>query len=190
VPRAIRIGFLTLACLLAFLVAALFLLIATGTLKAYAIPSSAMEPTLHCQRPDPGCEGDAKDRVLALTRLVSYERGDIVVFRATPRAERFCGSSGTFVKRIIGLPGETVQIRLQRGAARVYVDGRRLDEPYIEQSHRDTGPAKSYSVPSGHYFLLGDNRAQSCDSRVFGAVDNLRGKLVATYWPLDRITIR
>jgi signal peptidase I len=193
VRRALRIGSLTLACLVTFLVAPLVILVATGTLKLYAIPTSAMEPTLHCPPPFPGCEGNAKDRVVALTRLVSYGRGDIVVFRASPEMASECGVPGTYVKRIIGLPGETVEIRSLGGAGHVFVDGQRLEEPYVEDERRDdAGPEERFRVPEDHFFVLGDNRAQSCDSRVYGPIaeSDVRGKLVATYWPLDRITIR
>jgi signal peptidase I len=168
------------------------LLLVSGTLKAYAIPSSAMEPTLHCARPVPGCEAGHKDRVLALTRLVSYDRGDLVVFDAPPAAERECGAGGKFVKRIVGLPGERVETRLEGGLSHVYVDGRRLEEPYVEDERRDLAPEQQFRVPEGSYFMLGDNRPQSCDSRVFGPVpEEYRiGELVATYWPPNRITFR
>ena len=188
----VRIAALTLAGLVTFLVAAVVLLAATGTLKLYAIPSSAMEPTLHCAQPDAGCEGDAKDRVLALTRLVSFERADIVAFRAPPSAEARCGVGGTFVKRVIGLPGESIEFRELEGAEHVFVDGQRLEEPYLEDEGRGIAHEGRFLVPEDHFFLLGDNRAQSCDSRVFGPVaeEDVVGRLVGTYWPLDRITIR
>lgn len=160
-------------------------------MKAYRIPSSAMEPTLHCPRPAPGCEADTADRIL-VSRFAPFwspSRGDIVTFRTPPRAQERCGTGGTFVKRIIGLPGEQVSIRLRRRAAFVYVDGERLDEPYIENDRRDIGPEESFRVPQDQYFVMGDNRSQSCDSRVFGSVPrgNLIGPVVARYWPLDRM---
>jgi signal peptidase I len=192
VRRAVVILVLAVAGALGLGLVTLVALMGTGTLKAYAIPSSAMEPTLHCARPAPGCEAGRQDRVLALTRLVSYERGDLVIFRASPRAEMECGVAGTFVKRVIGLPGEKVETRLIGGAAHVYIDGRKLAEPYVESGHRAGGGREWIHVPEDHVFLLGDNRAQSCDSSVFGPVheDDVIGTLVATYWPPDRITIR
>jgi signal peptidase I len=74
----------------------------------------------------------------------------------------------------------------------VFVDGRKLDEPYVEPARRSSDPTKTYTVPRGSYFLLGDNRASSCDSRVFGSVrkSSLKARIVATYWPLGRFSFR
>ena len=190
--RALAVVGIVIAVVLGLALAALVLLLATGTLKAYAIPSSAMEPTLHCARPAPGCEAGTKDRVLALTRFVSYERGDLVVFEAPEEAERRCGAGGTFVKRIVGLPGEEVRIRLVEGRHHVYVDGAELAEPFIEDERRSSRSKKVGVFLGDEYFVLGDNRAQSCDSGVWGPLpaDHLKGKVVATYWPSDRITFR
>ena len=174
---------------------AIVLAIKAWVVNPYRIPSSSMEPTLHCATPAPGCEARFSDRVLA-NRFVyhfrSPQRGDIVVFETPRAAKTRCGAGGTFVKRIIGLPGETVQIRLRQGAAYVFIDDRRLEEPYIEKDRRDIGPAESFKVPQGHYFVMGDNRAQSCDSRVWGSVprENLIGKVFMTYWPPQRISFR
>jgi signal peptidase I len=78
-------------------------------INPYRIPSPSMEPTLHCARPEPDCEASSSDRILA-NRFVYHfhdpKRGDIVVFHAPPEATREC-MGGIFVKRIIGLPGET-----------------------------------------------------------------------------------
>jgi signal peptidase I len=105
-------------------------------MKAYRIPSSGMEPALHCARPAAGCEVNTADRIFVVRFLPFWtpSRGDIVVFGAPESARRKCGAGGTFVKRIIGLPGEQVSIGLRRGAAFVSIDGERLDEPYIENT--------------------------------------------------------
>jgi len=163
-------------------------------LKPYRIPSSAMEPTLHCPRPAAGCEADTADRIF-VSRLVPFwspTRGDIVAFRTPESAQLRCGSGGTFVKRIVGLPGEEVSIRPRRAAAFVYIDGRRLDEPYIRNDRRELDLKMTFRVPEGQYFVMGDNRSQSCDSRVFGSVPrgNLIGPAVAVYWPLDRMGLQ
>jgi signal peptidase I len=174
---------------------AIVLAIKAWVVNPYRIPSSSMEPTLHCARPAPGCEARFSDRVLA-NRFVYHfrdpERGDVIVFETPPAARAKCGAGGTFVKRIIGLPGERVQVRIRQGAAFVYVDGKRLEEPYIEQDRRDIGPAETFRVPADHYFVMGDNRSQSCDSRVWGSVprDNIIGQVFMTYWPPLRISFR
>jgi signal peptidase I len=161
------------------------------TVKAYGIPSSGMEPALHCAPPSAGCEGDANDRVFVLRFHPSWtpDRGDIIVFKTPPEAKARCGAWGTFVKRLIGLPGETVEVRIVRGDGVVYINGRKLEEPYLRTDRLSqsaaTHPTK---LPPGEYFMLGDNRSQSCDSRVWGSVPerNLVGPVVAFYWPLDR----
>lgn len=175
----------------AFVVLA-FAAIALGAIHAYRIPSSAMEPTLHCARPATGCQAAHSDRMVGLSWGARYGRGDIVFFATPEAAELRCGASGTFVKRIVGLPGETVQERVSDGAGFIFIDGQKLDEPYLRQSRRDSGPEKTWRVPRGAYFLLGDNRASSCDSRVFGSVpaDRLKAKLIVTYWPPNRISFR
>src|SRR5918994_3384074 len=89
------------------------------TVAPYLTASPAMEPTLHCARPRPGCEGDGMDRmfVLRFHPFWTPGRGDIVVFRPPESARLECGIARAFVKRIVGLHGEQVSIRLDRGAA-------------------------------------------------------------------------
>ena len=174
---------------------AIVLAIKAWVINPYRIPSSSMEPTLHCARPAPGCEARFSDRVLANRFIYHFRaphRGDVIVFETPPAARAKCGAGGTFVKRIVGLPGETVQVRLRQGAAFVYIDGRRLEEPYIEHDRRDVGPPETFKVPPGKYFVMGDNRSQSCDSRVWGSVPrgNIIGKVFMTYWPPQRISFR
>ena len=96
------------------------------------------------------------------------------------------------MKRLIGLPGDRVELRNEGGSSYVYINGKKLDEPYIEPDRRDTRGAETYNVPQGQYFMMGDNRSQSCDSREWGTVPrkNLIGKVFATYWPPNRISVR
>jgi signal peptidase I len=160
-------------------------------INPYRIPSSSMEPTLHCARPVDGCEARFSDRVLACRicyRFSSPKRGDIVVFTTPPLAAVRCGAGGTFVKRLIGLPGETWEER----KGYVYIDGRRLNEPYIQPDRRDDRTVPPLTIPQGQYFFMGDNRSTSCDSRAWGTVPrgNLIGKVIATYWPPNRISFR
>ncbi len=158
--------------------------------KPYRVPSSSMEPTLHCARPGGGCKGSFSDRVIAnrlAYRFGEPKRGQIVVFKA-PAAASACGSGdggAIFVKRLIGLPGEQVSER----AGYIYVDGRRLNERYVEPALRDQRSDSWPRITSGHYFFLGDNRAHSCDSRTWGTVprSSLIGPVILTYWPPDRI---
>jgi signal peptidase I len=171
------------------------LAIKAWVVNPYRIPSSSMEPTLHCARPANGCEARFSDRVLAnrfIYRFRDPKRGEIVVFETPPAARARCGAGGTFVKRLVGMPGERIELRNEAGSSYVYVNGRKLDEPYIQARRRDTRGQESYTVPPGHYFMMGDNRAQSCDSREWGSVprENLIGKVFATYWPPNRISLR
>jgi signal peptidase I len=149
----------------------------------YKIVASSMEPTLHCARPAPNCRAQVSDRILVRPYGAALpHRGDVVAFRTPPQAFVRCGAGGVFVKRVVGLPGEVV--REANGV--VYIDGRRLREPYVRE--RDAEPARSWSVPAGRYFLLGDARAYSCDSRVWGSVPKVRliGKAIGIYWPQAR----
>jgi signal peptidase I len=170
--------------------------------KPFRIPSSSMEPTLLCARPGPGCTGPMSDRVL-VNRLAydfgSPQRGQIVVFDAPLKANACqTGDAGTtFVKRLIGLPGETVRedghgfIWIRPAGSRTWT---KLGEPYVSAQNRlaDRGHFDHTwkTVPQGEYFMLGDNRASSCDSRTWGPVprSNLIGPVIVTYWPPDRIS--
>ena len=130
--------------------------------------------------------------MLGVSWGVSYGRGDIVVFKTPPEAVVACNARGKFVKRIVGLPGERVQIRLVDGTDETFVDGERLDEAYVRRDRRPNDSTKTYVVPEDSYFLLGDNRTASCDSRHFGSVlqKNLEARVVLIYWPLGRIAFR
>ena len=183
---------------------AIVLAIKQWVVNPYRIPSSSMEPTLHCAKPDLGCQAagsllDGPDRVLACRfcyRFGSPKRGDIIVFTPPPAAARGCGEGGTYVKRLIGLPGETIR---EDDSATIWIDGKQLAEPYVPFASRSldlrnnpTYVNKTWHVPKGQYFFMGDNRGSSCDSRAWGSVprSGLIGKVVATYWPPRRISIR
>jgi signal peptidase I len=175
---------------------AIVLLVKAYVVNPYRIPSSSMEPTLHCAVGAAGCQARFSDRVLAnrfIYHFTDPKRGEIVVFE-TPEAARIrCGAGGTFVKRIVGLPGETIEVRLLQGDGYVYVNGSRLDEPYVKQDRRQVAQAYGpTTIPQGQYFMMGDNRESSCDSREWGSVPrgNLIGKVFATYWPPNRIGFR
>jgi signal peptidase I len=156
--------------------------------KPYRIPSASMEPTLHCARPVAGCHGRVADRVIAnrlVYRFQDPQRADIVVFEAPAAVQTACpAGGGTFIKRIVGLPGEVVSMR----NGRVYIDGVRLHEPYLTAAYRGDESGVWPRVPAGSYFMLGDNRAESCDSRRWGVVprDSIVGRAEVRYWPPNR----
>jgi signal peptidase I len=142
-----------------------------------------MEPTLECAQPAFGCTGQRSDLVAVHPYAGKNvpRRFDIVVFKTPPLAQVKCGIGGTFIKRLIGLPGETVSDR--RG--RIFVDGHPLAEPYITASHRAEDAIRgTWHVPAGHYFLLGDNRGSSCDSRLWGSVP--RKHLIGNVYEIKR----
>jgi signal peptidase I len=166
----------------------LVLFVKTEVANPYRIPSSSMEPTLHCARPEPGCQAGLSDRVLAnrfIYRFRDPHRGEIVVFRAPAAAARLCQGGGIYVKRLIGLPGD----RISERDGSVYVNDRKLHEPYVKPAERDARSGTFGRVPAGHYFFMGDNRIASCDSRTWGTVAraDLVGPVFATYWPPQRI---
>ena len=200
-PRSVRV---TLDWILTIVGAILIVLaLKQWVVNPYRIPSSSMEPTLNCARgpTEPGCLGHSSDRVLACRICLDFgppSRGNIVVFN-TPRAAALkCGEGGTFVKRVIGLPGDTVReddngfIDVKSRGSKTFV---RLKEPYLTADRRLADSShfgQIWHVPEGEYFMMGDNRAESCDSRTWGSVP--RNKLIGTvffvYWPPDRIGFR
>ena len=169
------------------------LAIKAWVVNPYRIPSSSMEPTLHCAKPADGCRASLSDRVLANRFIYHFKdpaRSDVIVFKTPPAAEKCqfgTGGGSTFVKRIVGLPGE--KIRGQNGF--VYINGKKLDEPYLD-GVRDRRDFPEQQIPDDSYFMMGDNRGQSCDSRDWGTVPrgNIIGEVFAVYWPPRRIGFR
>ncbi len=178
----------------ALLLAALFVVLFVTSI-AYRVPSSAMEPTFHCARPGSGCEADRMDRVLVSRftyRLRDPHRGEIAAFHVPSAVVVRCGGFGNsgavYLKRIVALPGD----RWREQAGYIYVNGERLDEPYVKRERRDTESIPEKTVPEDEYVLLGDNRSSSCDSRRWGTVprDDLIGPVYAVYWPPGRLDFR
>jgi signal peptidase I len=151
-----------------------------GLLRVFAfetfwIPSSSMVPTL-----------GVYDRVLVQKAFFSWHdvrEGDIVVF-SEPPLDQCGGPPGDLVKRVIALPGQTIY---STGNS-IYVDGRLLAEPYLPHYDPLGPPIASsqhpYQVPPGEFYLLGDNRAFSCDSRYWGPIrgSSIIGKVVLVWW--------
>jgi len=186
-PRGMRVAIDWLVTIVGAIL--IVLAIKQWIINPYRIPSSSMEPTLHCARPALGCQARFSDRVLACRICYDFsspKRGDIVVFNTPPKAAQVCGSGGVFVKRLIGLPGEVWSEK----DGYVYINGKKLNEPYITASERGTETLPPVKIPPGRYFMMGDNRIGSCDSRKWGTVprDDFIGKVVATYWPPNRIS--
>lgn len=152
--------------------AILALVIRTFLFQPFYIPSGSMEPTLQV--------GDKIIVNKLTTRFKEPERGQIVVFKFP------YDPSQDFVKRIIGLPGETVEIR----DSQVYINGEPLEEEYLPEGlvYPDFPPV---TVPEDSYFVLGDNRNNSQDSRTWGPLPRefVIGQVMVIYWPLDRIGI-
>jgi signal peptidase I len=111
--------------------------------------------------------------------ISQISRGDTIVFWYP------WDHSKSYIKRVIGLPGDTIEIE----EGQVYVNGRELYEPYLPDEYRDRSSMERKVVPRGEYFVLGDHRASSNDSRVWGTVARnlIFGKAVFAYWPVDKM---
>lgn len=153
------------------IVLVLALLLRLLVIKPYEIPSPSMEPTLM-----PG------DRILVnklAHKLWAPNRGDVVVFQYPKNPDR------VFIKRVIGLEGEKVEIRENH----VLINGKPLTEPYLKE--REIPPFPPEKIPEGKILVLGDNRNQSEDSRDWGLLpkEYLLGKAFFIYWPVNRIQV-
>jgi signal peptidase I len=107
------------------------------------------------------------------------QRGEVIVFRSPRQPDQ------DFVKRVVGLPGEEIEVR--NGA--VYIDGSALEEPYLDR--RDNSNRAPIKLGEGEYFMMGDNRGNSNDSRTWGPlhVGNVRGKVWVVYWPFSALQV-
>lgn len=153
------------------------LLIRVYVAQAYMIPSPSMTPTLQV---------DDRMAVWKPIGLEWFNRGDVIVFKHPVGTS--CGfdsdAPDVFVKRVIGLPGETVTAP----GGKVEIDGEPLDEPYLADG-MDTSILEPMVVPKGEVLVLGDNRVESLDGRCFGTIGNdlVVGRAMAKVWPLNRI---
>ena len=139
--------------------------------EAFWIPSGSMIPTLQIN-----------DRVLVnkfIYRFTEPSRGDIVVFESVDDPDT------DLIKRVVGLPGDRVAVR----SWRLVVNGEPQKEPFTNKKFPDTSFFAATTVPENHVFVMGDNRANSQDSRVFGPLPkkNIEGEAFLRFWPVDRI---
>ncbi len=153
------------------------LLIRAYAFQTYFIPSGSMEPTLHIG-----------DRIIVSKLSVEFGTihiGDVVVFRAPPGVKVQCGDAvPDLVKRVIGLPGDHLTSR----GNTIYVNGHRLTQWWTHNPVLGK-PIGTVTVPANSYFMLGDNEANSCDSRYWGTVprSDIVGKAILRIWPLSRV---
>ena len=149
----------------------IFLFVESFIVQGFKVYGSCMEPNLY-----------TGERLLGnklVYRLNGVHRGDIVVFRPPHRPDT------PFIKRVIGLPGEILEIRDNQ----VFINSHALREPYLHLAWHDNRPAER--VPAGMVFVMGDNRDNSSDSRSWGELplENVQAKAWLRYWPLNRLEI-
>jgi len=140
-------------------------------MEAFWIPSGSMIPTLQIN-----------DRVLVnkfIYRFTEPERGDIVVFQSVESADQ------DLIKRVVGLPGDEIAVR----GGKLFVNGEPQKEPYTNEKLPDVSYFARTTVPKNHVFVMGDNRGNSQDSRVFGPLpkENIEGEAFLRFWPPGRI---
>jgi signal peptidase I len=153
-------------------VAASFLII-TFLYQPVRVEGTSMQPQLRDQ-----------DRLFInkfAYRFENISRGDIVVFHYPRDPEK------SYIKRVIALPGDSLRI----DGGRVYVNGQRIDEDYVPNRYRDVRSMPEMVIPQAQYFVMGDHRSISSDSRDFGPVDRnlIYGKAAFVYWPADDLGV-
>jgi signal peptidase I len=153
-------------------------IVRTFVFRTFWIPTGSMVPAL-----------GVRDRILVQRAFFSWRdlhEGDIVVFSHPPLDNCQGPRGGDLVKRVVALPGQTIY----SSGNRIYINGRPLAEPYLPR-HDPLGPAipdatsrHPYRVPPGEFYLLGDNRTDSCDSRYWGPIKgtSIVGKVVLVWW--------
>jgi signal peptidase I len=122
-----------------------------------------------------------QQRIFVNKFVYSYgeiERGDVIVFRFP------LDPTKSYIKRVVGVPGDRVEI----SSGELFINGEKADESYVAPEFVDRGSHPALDVPEGHFYVLGDHRNTSNDSRIWGTVprEYVTGKAVFAYWPLDR----
>jgi signal peptidase I len=151
-------------------------LIRSYAVQTFVIPSGSMKPTLH-----------VGDRILVNKLSIDFGSinvGDVIVFKAPPTEHCEDDGIADLVKRVIGLPGQ----HLTSKGNTIYVNGKALKEPWT-YFHTIGSPVGHVTVPKNSYYVMGDNRADSCDSRFWGSVprSDIIGKVFLRVWPPSRI---
>jgi signal peptidase I len=145
--------------------------------EAFYIPSESMVPTL-----------EVGDRLFVnkfVYRFFEPKRGDIIVFKSVEGSTE--GGQEDLIKRVVGLPGDQVQVN----HGRLYLNGERWTESYVNDELPDSTSFGPTTVPEGKVFVMGDNRANSLDSRFFGPVplENIEGEAFLVFWPPGHIKL-
>ena len=154
-------------------IAIAIVLIVTAMIKPTIVRGPSMDDTLH--------DGNYLILNKLAYRSESPKYGDIVVFPSDADG----GEEKLFIKRVIGVGGDEVTV----DGKTVYVNGKQLDEPYVQKDTEGTGASKSWTVPEGKVFVMGDNRDVSLDSRRIGPIDEeiIIGKVAVRLFPFDQI---
>lgn len=152
------------------------LTVRTYVFQTFLIPSPSMEPTLY-----------NGNRILVNKLSVDFGTinvGDIVVFKAPPKVAKVCSDAvADLVKRVIGVPGDVLTSK----GNTIYIDGKKLDQNWSVFPALGVKPITRIKVPKGQYFMMGDNHANSCDSRFWGTVprSDIIGKVFVKIWPIS-----
>jgi signal peptidase I len=166
-------GVIEFALILLVSFALVFGVVRPFIVEAFYIPSESMVPTLLIN-----------DRVLVNKFIYDFtepDRGDILVFESVE------GGGQDLIKRVVAVGGD--EVRVQNG--QLFVNGEPQSEPYLNQETPDASFFGPETVPEDHVFMMGDNRANSADSRVFGPVpyENIEGEAFVLFWPLSRLDV-
>lgn len=163
---------------------AIFVLVYVFLAQPHQVSGRSMVPTF-------------QDGEFVLTNKMAYrrgepQRGDVVIFHAPANAHCPPGGACDFIKRIIGLPGETVSVR----GGKVLISGQELDEDYLPPEYVTRGDTylqegSTVTLQANQYFMMGDNRPGSSDSRAFGPVpvESIVGRAWIRYWPVSKMGV-
>ncbi|CAN5904399.1 signal peptidase I [soil metagenome] len=186
-------GWLEFPVILVIAFALVFLVVRPYVVEAFYIPSESMVPTL-----------EVGDRVLVnkfIYRFTEPDRGDVVVFKTPEGVDNSVGGNPVaravgwaqgnrdkrqdLIKRVVGLPGDTIAVR----NGKLFINGERQNEQFVNQDLPDKSFFEQTTVPKNHVFVMGDNRTNSRDSRFIGPIpfENIEGEAFVRFWPVGRL---